>query len=135
MLNLFSNLTRLKSVMMRNRYHKPETYKPKFHCRRQSGMNFGYVTVNGVNSNNYFSAHPFSKIQKTLPSRQTRRGASQTLFVFKKRALVHLSSIFNCIFQPLNRNRNRSFLYSCTSKIAHIQCQSIIIIYSNAKSK
>ena len=29
----------------------PETYKPKFHCRRQSGMNFGYVTENGVNSN------------------------------------------------------------------------------------
>ena len=29
-----------------------ETYKPKFHCRRQSGMNFGYVTENGVNSNN-----------------------------------------------------------------------------------
>ena len=29
----------------------PETYKPKFHCRRQSGMNFGYVTVNEVNSN------------------------------------------------------------------------------------
>ena len=28
-----------------------ETYKPKFHCRRQSGMNYGYVTVNGVNSN------------------------------------------------------------------------------------
>ena len=28
-----------------------ETYKPKFHCRRQSGMNFGYVTENGVNSN------------------------------------------------------------------------------------
>jgi len=27
--------------------------KPKFHCRRQSGMNFGYVTVNGVNSNDY----------------------------------------------------------------------------------
>jgi len=26
---------------------------PKFHCRRQSGMNFGYVTVNGVNSNIY----------------------------------------------------------------------------------
>ena len=24
---------------------------PKFHCRRQSGMNFGYVTENGVNSN------------------------------------------------------------------------------------
>ena len=23
----------------------------KFHCRRQSGMNFVYVTVNGVNSN------------------------------------------------------------------------------------
>ena len=22
-----------------------ETYKPKFHCRRQSGMNFGYVDV------------------------------------------------------------------------------------------
>ena len=30
---------------------KSETYKPKFHCRRQSGMNFGYVTVNRVNSN------------------------------------------------------------------------------------
>ena len=29
----------------------PETYEPKFHCREQSGMNFGYVTVNGVNSN------------------------------------------------------------------------------------
>ena len=28
-----------------------ETYKPKFHCRSQSGMNFGYVTENGVNSN------------------------------------------------------------------------------------
>ena len=28
-----------------------ETYKPKFHCRRQSGMNLGYVTENGVNSN------------------------------------------------------------------------------------
>ena len=27
-------------------HHYPETYKPKFHCRRQSGMNFGYVTVN-----------------------------------------------------------------------------------------
>ena len=26
-------------------------YTSKFHCRRQSGMNFGYVTVNGVNSN------------------------------------------------------------------------------------
>ena len=26
----------------------------KFHCRRQFGMNFGYVTVNGVNSNEYF---------------------------------------------------------------------------------
>ena len=26
--------------------HNPETYKPKIHCRRQSGMNFGYVTVN-----------------------------------------------------------------------------------------
>ena len=34
-------------------HHYPETYKPKFHCRRQSGMNFGYVTVNGVNSNIY----------------------------------------------------------------------------------
>ena len=32
-------------------YHYPETYKPKSHFRRQSGMNFGYVTVNGVNSN------------------------------------------------------------------------------------
>ena len=32
-------------------YHYPETYKPKSHFRRQSGMNFGYVTVNGVDSN------------------------------------------------------------------------------------
>ena len=27
------------------------TSQNSFHCRRQSGMNFGYVTVNGVNSN------------------------------------------------------------------------------------
>ena len=32
-------------------HHYLETYKPKSHCRRQSGMNFGYVAVNGVNSN------------------------------------------------------------------------------------
>ena len=32
-------------------HHYPETYKPKFHCRRQSGINFGYVTMNGLNSN------------------------------------------------------------------------------------
>ena len=32
-------------------HHYSETYKPKFYCRRQSGMNFGYVTENGVNSN------------------------------------------------------------------------------------
>ena len=32
-------------------HHYLETYKPKSHCRRQSGMNFGYVTVNGVDSN------------------------------------------------------------------------------------
>lgn len=25
----------------------------KFHCRRQFGMNFGHVTVNGVNGNDY----------------------------------------------------------------------------------
>ena len=31
-----------------------ETYKQKFYCRRQSGMNFGYVTENGVNSNKKF---------------------------------------------------------------------------------
>ena len=31
----------------------PGDIKLKFHCRRQSGMNFGYVTVNGVNSNIY----------------------------------------------------------------------------------
>ena len=37
-------------------HHYPETYKPKFHCRRQSGMNFGYVTVNGVNSNDCYKA-------------------------------------------------------------------------------
>ena len=34
-----------------NAFLQTETYKPKFHCRRQSGMNFGYVIVNGVNSN------------------------------------------------------------------------------------
>ena len=27
------------------------TSQNSFHCRRQSGMNFGYVTENGVNSN------------------------------------------------------------------------------------
>lgn len=32
-------------------HYYPETYKLKFHCRRQTGMNFGYVTENGVNSN------------------------------------------------------------------------------------
>ncbi|WP_368254405.1 hypothetical protein, partial [Blautia wexlerae] len=31
--------------------------KPKFHCRRQSGMNFGYVTENGVNSNKCLVPH------------------------------------------------------------------------------
>ena len=35
-------------------HHYLETYKPKSHCRRQSGMNFGYVTVNGVNSNEFW---------------------------------------------------------------------------------
>ena len=34
-----------------NNYTNPETYKPKFHCRRQFEMNFGNVTENGVNSN------------------------------------------------------------------------------------
>ena len=29
------------------------TLKPKFHCHRQSGMNFVSVTENGVNSNNF----------------------------------------------------------------------------------
>ena len=42
-------------------HHCPARYfgmnMPKFHCRRQSGMNFGYVTVNGVNSN-YFVPTP-----------------------------------------------------------------------------
>ena len=32
-------------------YHYPETYKPKSHFRRQSGMNFGCVIVNGVSNN------------------------------------------------------------------------------------
>ena len=32
-------------------HHYLETYKPKFYCRRHSGMNFGHVTENGVNSN------------------------------------------------------------------------------------
>ena len=39
------------SIMLLFTHRYPETYKPKFYCRRQSGMNFGYVTVNGVNSN------------------------------------------------------------------------------------
>ena len=30
------------------------TSQNSFHCRRQSGMNFGYVTVNEVNSNQKF---------------------------------------------------------------------------------
>ena len=30
---------------------KSRDIQAKIHCRRQSGMNFGYVTVNGVNSN------------------------------------------------------------------------------------
>ena len=84
---------------------------------------------------NYFSARPFSKIRKKLLSKQTRRGASQTLFIFKKRALVHLCSVLNCIFQSLNCNCQCSFLYSSTSKITHIQCQSIIIICSHTKGK
>ena len=75
------------------------------------------------------------KIRKKLLSRQTRRGASQTLFIFKKRALVHLCSVLNCIFQSLNCNCQCSFLYSSTSKITHIQCQSIIIICSHTKGK
>ena len=32
----------------------PRHTKPKFHCRRQSGMNFGHVTVNGMNSNEFW---------------------------------------------------------------------------------
>ncbi|MDA6260087.1 hypothetical protein OSJ98_26375, partial [Escherichia coli] len=44
---LEESLKNLKKAVSGN----DETYEPKFHCRRQSGMNFGYVTVNGVNSN------------------------------------------------------------------------------------
>ena len=40
------------NLMLLFTHHYLETYKPKSHCRRQSGMNFGYVTVNGVNSYN-----------------------------------------------------------------------------------
>ena len=36
-------------LLFTHRY--PETYKQKFYCRRQSGMKFGQVTENGVNSN------------------------------------------------------------------------------------
>ncbi len=43
--------TPLSREVFWHEYVKSRTYKPKFHCRRQSGMNFGYVTVNGVNSN------------------------------------------------------------------------------------
>ncbi|MBS4908484.1 MAG: hypothetical protein KH021_11095, partial [Ruminococcus sp.] len=43
----------------------PETYKPKFHCRRQSGMNFGYVTVNGVNSNIVWKIYFTTLVHKT----------------------------------------------------------------------
>ena len=42
----------------------PETYKLKFHCRRQSGMNFGYVTVNEVNSSNISIFHVQHKNRK-----------------------------------------------------------------------
>ena len=41
----------IENILLLFTHHYPETYKPKFHCRRQSGMNFGYVTVNKVNSN------------------------------------------------------------------------------------
>ena len=46
-------------------HHYPETCKPKFHCRRQSGMNLGYVTVNGVNSNNPTSVNYNNSTKKT----------------------------------------------------------------------
>ena len=43
-----------------------DTYKPKFHCRRQSGMNFGCVTVNGVNSNNILSVQQCVNIKEKI---------------------------------------------------------------------
>ena len=45
------NISTITDKLLLFTCQNPETYKPKFHCRRQSGMNFGYVTENGVNSN------------------------------------------------------------------------------------
>ena len=44
----------------------PRHTSQKFHCRRQSGMNFGYVTVNGVNSNNILSVQQCVNIKEKI---------------------------------------------------------------------
>ena len=54
----------IENILLLFTHHYPETYKPKFHCRRQSGMNFGYVTENGFNIPFVFQAAPY----KTTPS-------------------------------------------------------------------
>ena len=51
---------------------KSETYKPKFHCRRQFGMNFGYVTANGVNSN-YAKVAVHSVLSNALRDAQSEK--------------------------------------------------------------
>ena len=43
---------------------KSRDIQAKFHCRRQSGMNFGYVTVNEVNSSNISIFHVQHKNRK-----------------------------------------------------------------------
>ena len=61
-------------------HHYPETCKPKFHCRRQSGMNFGYVTVNGVNSNTYL----ITRLATTNPRKiKAFRGFNSFLYSIK----------------------------------------------------
>ena len=57
----------------------PETYKPKFHCRRQSEMKFWLVSVNGVNSN------IFPNLQISRPVRcQACRPASDISWHFSE---------------------------------------------------
>ena len=56
----------IENILLLFTHHYPETYKPKFHCRRQSGMNFGCVTVNGVNSNNILSVQQCVNIKEKI---------------------------------------------------------------------
>ena len=62
--NIFEPLAEMKKLDTPVSY--THLYKPKFHCRRQSGMNFGYVTVNGVNSNNILSVQQCVNIKEKI---------------------------------------------------------------------